>query len=257
MPFVTTDDDCEIYYETAGHGPALVFIAGFMGIIDIWREQFASLSADYRCIAYDNRGAGRSDKPIPRIAYGIERHARDLATVLAASGVDRAVLVGHSMGGNVASTYYLAHRDAVAGIAFVGSYVSGAQINAAGNTLDRIKAAIRTKEDRVAFYAGVGIPEDLAFEATKWPLYALLGNAESFMAFDMSTQLAQFDVPCLILHGDGDVVSPLEPCATTLEAELPDAALEVMNDVNHCPMLEAPAATNRALRQFLNERIGW
>ena len=251
MPFVTTDDDCEIYYETEGNGPAVVFISGFMGITDIWREQMPSLRDEYRCIAYDNRGAGRSDKPIPRIAYGVERHARDLATVLDASGVDRAVLVGHSMGGNIASLYYLAHTQAVAGIVFVGSYVSGAQIAAAGNTIERIKAAIRTKQDRIAFYVGAGLPRDLAFEATKWPLYAVLGNAESFMAFDISTRLAEFDLPCLILHGDRDVVSPLEPCATALEANLSNATLEVFEEVNHCPMFEDPARTNRALHRFL------
>lgn len=257
MPFVTTDDDCEIYYETHGAGPTVVFISGFMGITDIWRAQVASLSAEYRCIAYDNRGAGRSDKPVPRVAYGVRRHARDLAVVLEANDVERAVLVGHSMGGNTACLYYRGHPAIVAGIVFVGSYVSGAQIAAAGNTLDRIKGAVRTKQDRVAFYMGAGVPEDLAFEAAKWPLYAVLGNAESFMAFDISKRLGEFDLPCLILHGDRDVVSPLDPCANALEANLPDATLEVFDDVNHCPMLEAPAHTSRTLRQFLKERIRW
>jgi pimeloyl-ACP methyl ester carboxylesterase len=257
MPFVSTDDDCEIYYEVQGTGPDIVFIPGFMGITGIWRHQIAALSGDYRCIAMDDRGAGRSDKPIPRIAYGVERHARDLAAVLDRIDARRVVLVGHSMGGNIACLYHLAHAGAVAGIVFVGSYTAGAQIAAAGNTLERIKAAIRRKEDRIAFYTGVGIPPDLAIEAAKWPLYALVGNAESFMAFDISARLTEIAVPCLILHGDGDVVSPLEPCATSLQSGLRDAMLEVFPGVNHCPMLEAPEATNRSLRTFLRERIAW
>lgn len=172
MPFVRTDDDCEIYYESQGSGPALVFCAGFMGITDIWRHQFAAFAGRYRCIAFDNRGAGRSDKPLPRIAYGVERHARDLKCVLDAAGCERAVLLGHSMGGNTASLYCLDHLDAVGGIVYVGSYVAGHQIAAVGNTLERIKAAVSTQQGRVDFYAGVGVPPELALEATKWPLYA-------------------------------------------------------------------------------------
>jgi pimeloyl-ACP methyl ester carboxylesterase len=80
MAFVSTDDDCEIYYEIEGDGPDLVFIPGFMGITEIWREQVADLRGDYRCIALDDRGAGRSDKPVPRIAYGVDRLLRDFLT---------------------------------------------------------------------------------------------------------------------------------------------------------------------------------
>ena len=257
MPFVLTDDGCEIYYETHGAGPALVFCAGFMGITDIWREQFAHFAARYRCIAFDNRGAGRSDKPLPRIAYGVERHACDLACVLDVVGCERAVLLGHSMGGNTASLFYLAQPARVAGIVYVGSYVAGHQIAAVGNTLERIKAAVSTQNGRLAFYEAVGIPSDIAIEATKWPLYALLGNAESFMAFDLAPRIAEIKVPCLVLHGDRDIVSPLEPCGRSLAASLPAARLEVLPGVNHCPMLEAPSRCNESIAAFLDQSIVW
>jgi pimeloyl-ACP methyl ester carboxylesterase len=257
MPFVRTEDDCEIYYESHGEGQALVFCPGFMGITDIWRNQFAHFAGRYRCIAFDNRGAGRSDKPLPRIAYGVERHARDLHHVLGAAGCERAVLVGHSMGGNTASLYALAHPERVAGLVYVGSYVAGRQIAAAGNTLDRIKAAVATQQGRVDFYTAVGIPLDLAYEATKWPLYALLGNAESFMAFDLAARIGEIAAPSLVLHGDGDIVSPLEPCGTSLAAGLPAARLAVLDGVNHCPMLEAPEPCNTLIEAFLTSRVAW
>ena len=59
MPFTLTDDGCEIYYVSHGSGPAIAFASGFMGITDIWKHQIAEVSARYRCIAFDNRGARR------------------------------------------------------------------------------------------------------------------------------------------------------------------------------------------------------
>jgi pimeloyl-ACP methyl ester carboxylesterase len=257
MPFITTDDGCEIWYESHGTGPAVAFASGFMGITDIWRGQIDALAGRYRCVAFDNRGAGRSDKPFPRVAYGVERHARDLEIVLRALGVSRAVVVGHSMGGSTAATYALMHPDRVAGLVFVGSFAAGAEIVAVGNTPEKIKAAVRTKDARIAFYVGVGLPESIAMESTKWPLYALLGNAESFLEFDVRDRLADLTMPCLVIHGDADVVTPLDPCGRGLARGLPDVELEIFPGVNHCPMTEDPARTSELLLAFLERRVRW
>ena len=257
MPFVTTEDGCEIWYETHGSGPAVAFASGFMGITDIWRAQIDSLAGRYRCVAFDNRGAGRSDKPFPRVAYGVERHARDLEVVLHALGVSRVVLVGHSMGGSTAATYALRHAAETAGLVFVGSFAAGSQIVAVGNTPEKIKAAVRTKDARIAFYTGVGLPLEIAIESTKWPLYALIGNAESFLEFDVTARLRELTMPCLVIHGDRDVVTPLDPCGRSLADGLPDVELEVFAGVNHCPMTEEPGRTSERLLAFLERRVRW
>jgi len=257
MPFITADDGCELYYEAHGSGPTIAFASGFMGITDIWRDQIEEFSSRYQCVAFDNRGAGRSEKPFPRGAYGVERHAKDLHCVLTELGVNRVVLVGHSMGGNTASLYYLAHPLLVAGIVYVGSYVSGAQIASVGNTLEAIKGAVKQKSTRVGFYQAVGLSEEIAMESAKWELYAVMGNAESFMEFDLSERIGDIACPCLILHGDSDIVSPLDPCGNGLQAGLPDAQLEVFTGVNHCPMSEDPKRANELLASFLEQRVKW
>lgn len=222
-----------------------------MGITDIWRAQVDAFATRFQCIAFDTRGAGRSEKPLPRVAYGVKRHAKDLSAVLDALGVSRVVLIGHSMGGNTALETYALNPARVAGIVFVGSYVSGAQIIGAGNRPEIIRNAVSRLSSRMAFYESVGLPASIAVEATKWPLYAVLGNAESFLAFDGVTLLPQVNVPCLILHGARDIVSPADPCAHGLRAGLREAELVVLPDVNHCPMVEAPAECNRHLQRFL------
>lgn len=257
MPFLTTDDGCEVYFEVHGKGPTVAFASGFMGITDIWKAQFDALSDRYTCVAFDNRGAGRSDKPLPRIAYGVARHARDLHAVLTHLGTQRVVVVGHSMGGNTACQYALDHPERVAGFVPVGSYLAGGQILASGTTLERIEAAVTTKTARVAFYEAVGLSTAIAMESTKWELYALMGNARSFMAFDASERIGEIRCPALVIHGDRDIVSPLDPCGLSLRDGLKDVRLEVIEDTNHCPMSERPDRVNALLSDFLERRVRW
>jgi pimeloyl-ACP methyl ester carboxylesterase len=258
MPFLITDDGIELYYEVHGQGPAVAFASGFMGITDIWKAQFEALSNRYTCIAFDNRGAGRSEKPLPRIAYGVERHARDLHAVLTHLGMDdRVVVVGHSMGGNTACQYTLDHPEQVAGFVPIGSYLAGRQILEAGNSLEAIEAAVTRKSARVAFYEAVGLSTEVAMESTKWELYALMGNARSFMAFDASERIGRIRCPALVIHGDRDIVSPLDPCGLSLRDGLKDSRLEVIEDTNHCPMSEKPDRVNALLADFLEKRVRW
>ena len=257
MPFALTPTDHEIYYESRGAGPSIAFVSGFMGITDIWRDQVDALSDRFHCISFDTRGAGRSDKPDPNGAYGVDQHAEDLAAVLDAANVSKALVVGHSMGGNIACRFFRANPDRVAGIAFVGSYVSGTQIQRVGNTLERITSAVTKKSDRIRFYQSVGLPIDIAIESTKWPLYALLGNARSFMEFDGSDELRDISVPCLVIHGSEDIVSPYDPCALGLISQLPDVRSKKFDGVNHCPMVERPDATNEILEDFIQHQVHW
>ncbi len=257
MPHTEADDGCEIWFESGGHGRAIVFVSGFMGITDIWRTQVAAFRDAFHCVTWDTRGAGRSDKPVPDGAYGVARHARDLAAVLDAAGVDKALFVGHSMGGNIACEFRACAPERFAGIVFVGSYVAGAQIAAVGNTLARITASVTKPSARIRFFESVGLPFDIAVEAAKWPLHAVLGNAASFMAFDGTAALRRLDVPCLVVHGSEDIVSPYEPCATGLMALLPQAELLLLDGVNHCPMIERPQAVNERIARFASTLGPW
>jgi pimeloyl-ACP methyl ester carboxylesterase len=82
-----------------------------------------------------------------------------------------------------------------------------------------------------------------------------MGNAESFMQFDVTERLGEISCPALVLHGTHDIVTPLDPCAYSLRDGLPNASLEIFEGVNHCPMTEDPQKTNRLMRQFLEHRV--
>jgi pimeloyl-ACP methyl ester carboxylesterase len=253
MPWATADDGADIYYETTGSGPAVAFVSGYMGITDIWRHQVQALAATHTCVAFDLRGAGRSDKPLPQVAYGVERHAADLGAVLADAGVARAALVGHSMGGAIVTTFALANPEQVDAVGYVGSYSGASELRQVGHAVDVLINAVRTLPGRVGFYESVGLPADIAMEATKWPLYALEGQAWSAFEFEAVDRIAEITVPALVVHGDADMVTPLDPCGTGLAERLPDSRLHVLAGVRHCPMTEAAEETSELLRAFLAE----
>lgn len=241
MPWATTADNVEIYYEDSGTGPTLVFVSGFFGIADIWHDVIMQLSDRYRCIAYDSRCYGRSDKPLPNASMGVAQHASDLAAVLDTACVGGTVgFVTHSMGGNIASTFALRNPDRVAGIVYTGTYLSGPQVVGLGLSFEALLGMLLLPEQRVAFFRAFGLPETLTIEAAKWPLYAVSSNIFALLTCDLGDRYGELTFPTLILQGGSDVVTPVEPCALSVRDALPLASLEVLDGVNHFPCVEQP-----------------
>jgi pimeloyl-ACP methyl ester carboxylesterase len=140
---IVTDDGVELAGEQAGEGPPIVLLHGLtatrryvvMGSRTLQRE-------GYRVIAYDARGHGRSTAAPDPGAYGYERLAHDLETMLAALGLERVVLAGASMGAHTAVRFALRHPDRVAGLglitpSFDPDLPSGASVLAGWDALAR------------------------------------------------------------------------------------------------------------------------
>jgi pimeloyl-ACP methyl ester carboxylesterase len=109
--------DVALSVHDAGEGPAVVMCHGFPELAYSWRHQFPALvGAGFRAIAADQRGYGASDAPSEIEAYGIESLAGDMAQLLDALEIDRAVFVGHDWGGFVAWAMPILHPDRTAGV---------------------------------------------------------------------------------------------------------------------------------------------
>jgi pimeloyl-ACP methyl ester carboxylesterase len=109
--------DVALSVHDAGEGPAVVLCHGFPELAYSWRHQFPALvEAGFRAIAADQRGYGASDAPADVAAYGIENLAGDMAELLDALAIDRAIFVGHDWGGFVAWAMPLLHPDRTAGV---------------------------------------------------------------------------------------------------------------------------------------------
>lgn len=257
MAFTTTDDGVEIYYETKGQGLPVVFVAGYFGITDIWQAQTDPLSAHYRTIAYDNRGYGRSSRPIQAEAYSIPRHAEDLKTVISAAGIDGpVVLVSHSIGCNIISTFAVKYPQQVAGLVYTACYVDGKQMRDAGMTVDVVSEAVSTPSGAVEFYKPFGVTEKVGNEAAKWSAHSMQANAAAFLNHEMAEQYSAITAPALILQGENDAPNPL-PFAKALQQTLGGGAiLTVLNGVNHFPSLEAPETVTALVEEHLKTCFG-
>jgi pimeloyl-ACP methyl ester carboxylesterase len=100
-------NDLQLFYVEQGRGEAVVFIPGLGGDHHLWHHQLPAFAQHFRAIALDPRGAGQSDKP--DLPYTIEEMADDVAGLLEALGIERAHVVGASMGGFIAQMFALRH----------------------------------------------------------------------------------------------------------------------------------------------------
>ena len=260
MPYVD-NKGVHVYYEIHGSGTAIVFLHPFSTNGYIWYFQTFTFAPRHRCVVIDGRGHGRSDKP--RAGYAIEEMALDLTLALDASGVDRAILVGNSIGGMIALQFNLDHPNRVLGNVIISSVTAfGAtmapeglapyQDNLEENFLRTLENSVskRTKRERPE------ILELLKAQATtdsNFPGYvrqAAFQDAKGLFNWDIRQRLQEIRVPTVVFAGaedDARVVRMNE----ALAENIPRAQFHVVQDVGHYYELEAPAAFNRQLTQFV------
>jgi non-heme chloroperoxidase len=277
MPYVTTDDDTQLYVKEWGpeDGEPVVLIHGWPLNADSWDDVANDLAgAGYRTIAYDRRGFGRSDQPWE--GYDYDTLADDLDAVLdGCAGEHPATLVGFSMGGGEVARYLSRHGTTkvarAALIASVVPYMLKTDDNPDGvpqAQFDSMKAQIR--EDRFAFlqtfaktFYGVGIfskpVSDGVLDATfamaitggQWPTLACLN---AFATTDFRGDTAAFTVPTLILHGTGDQTVPIDTSARTAAKLISGAQLIEYDGAPHGLLATHKSEVMRDLLDFLRGR---
>jgi pimeloyl-ACP methyl ester carboxylesterase len=269
MPAIVTDDGVTLHAEETGAGEPLVFIHEFAGDHRSWEPQVRHFSAGYRCVTYAARGYPPSDVPTDLEAYSQARAVTDAIAVLDGLGIDRAHLVGLSMGGFTALHLVLGHPDRVSSAVVAGAgYGAQPERADAFRAESMITAAAFAAEGaaKVAERYAVG-PARVQFQDKNprgWAEFAAalaghssLGSALTMRGvqaarpslYALTEELAKVRTPVLVVTGDEDE-GCLEP-ALMLKRTIPTAGLAVLPRTGHTANLEEPDVFNQAVDKFL------
>ncbi|MFE3323868.1 alpha/beta fold hydrolase [Streptomyces sp. NPDC059176] len=247
-------------YEDEGHGPALVLVHGHPFDRTMWAPQLASLSRTHRVIAPDLRGYGASSV-VPGTTL-LADFATDLLALLDHLGVQRFVLGGLSMGGQIAMECYRLFPERITGLVLADTFPAAetAEGRAARNAAaDRLLAegmrgyADEVRDMMVAPYnpeVSATVHRMMLAAPPEGAAAALRGRAERPDYRELLTTVA---VPTLVVVGRDDAFTPVAD-AEAMHAALPDSTLCVVEGAAHLPNMERPDAFDAALRAYL-ERL--
>ena len=158
MPHLTTDDGVKLYYEETGSGIPIVFVHEFAGDYRAWEPQVRYFSRRYRCITYNARGYPPSDVPKEPGRYSQDRARDDIRAVLDALKIDKAHIVGLSMGGFATLHFGFTYPDRARSLVIAGCGY-GAEPDKRAHEIHDL---IGTKPDeilRISAKEGRGVPE--------------------------------------------------------------------------------------------------
>jgi pimeloyl-ACP methyl ester carboxylesterase len=252
-------DGVSIAYETRGRGDtALVFVHGWSCNRSFWKEQLGEFAKDYRVVALDLGGHGRSGTNRQR--WTIDGLAGDVEAVVKALDLKRVVLVGHSMGGPV--SLFAARRlpGTVIGVVAVDT-LHNAEYKWPEGTADQMAdrfAADFPKAMRE--FIAVMFPPDAKKELGEWVVEqtgaahrpAAIALMRGFATMDLKAALAGAKVPVRCVNATPKLQFSI-PTAVEVNKKYADFGAVEMDGVGHFPMLERPAEFNRKLRDVVKE----
>ncbi len=290
--FAQADDGAQLYWRTVGSGPVIACCNGVGVSTFFWKYVVAHFSDRYTVLIWDYRGHGRSERNLdPTVAdMSVVRHADDLAAVLKAAASQAGfnapspvLLVGHSMGCQVALETRRRHPDWVEGLVLL--------LGTAGRALETFfdnssSPMFFNWAHRLIFKTG-----DLANDAVRpllesplaWrmatrlslvdPYYTQKEDMVPYMqhlatldqrlfienvlqtnAHDAWNLLPTLDRPLLVIAAENDKFTPMW-CSEKMVADTADAELLVLADASHAALIEQPETINHRLERFINERM--
>lgn len=260
--------DLKISVTDVGDGPPVVLLHGFACGKRMWLHQIRALKQRFRVIAYDQRGHGLTEAPRAAQGYSASLLARDLTGVLDTLKIERAALVGFSLGGGPALAFAAAKPDRVSCLvlADVGAGADEpiklesiarrwGELIGRGDIDELICDMLRSELFKVYARRNRRRRDHMAaliratpIDGLRFTLAQVLAKRKSL--FRLTGLLKSIQVPTLVAVGQLDYMC--SKAARLMVQCMPDATLKIIGDSGHMAPLEQPAAFNAALLEFLN-----
>jgi pimeloyl-ACP methyl ester carboxylesterase len=276
MPYIQTSKSSlaapvNLYYEDTLKGKPVIFIHGWPLNSAMWEYQFNVLPKyGLRCIAYDRRGFGKSDRPWGN--YDYDTLASDLKSVIEELNLEEVTLVGFSMGGGEIARYIGKYGTEkihqVVLISSVTPYMLKTDDHPEGIPQEVFNEFIeKIREDRPAFlshfvklFYGVSLlnkvvsPEFLDWnqsQVLQGSPKATIDCIRSFSETDFRSDMARINVPTLLIHGDSDKIVPIELSSRKAAELIPEAVLKVYENEPHGLFYTQKERLNQDLLDFI------
>jgi proline iminopeptidase len=269
MPYATTSDNVRLYYEEAGSGSPILFIHEFAGDYRNWELQVRFLSRRHRCITYSARGYKPSDVPPDPVAYSYKHWASDAIAVLDHLKIDKAHIVGLSMGGYTTIVIGMLYPQRALSLTAAGAGSGSERQETESfrkNAIETAKMFETKGSAEVARTYGFGqaripflIKDPRGFEefTAMFAEHDAKGSANTMRGFqgerpslyDFEAEMRRFTVPTLIVVGDED-----EPClepSFLMKRWIPTSGLVVFPKTGHVCNQEEPGLFNAAVADFI------
>jgi pimeloyl-ACP methyl ester carboxylesterase len=254
--------DISMYFEEHGAGDPLVLIMGFGADLQAWALQAPAFARHFRVVTFDNRGSGRSsapDKP-----YSMEGMAEDTLSLMDRLGIEKAHVLGWSMGGYIAQELALAHPERVDKLVLMTTAPS---IDGYGRTV--LRGLMDARQSSMSYEQFVRLmsawlysPELLDNQARyeraianvlanryPQPDHAFLRQGNAILGFDAGNRLAKLTRETLVVGAHDDILVPIRNSERLVKL-LPTARMEVLPG-GHLGCLEFPNEYNAKILEFL------
>jgi pimeloyl-ACP methyl ester carboxylesterase len=271
MPSLTTDDGVKLYYEESGAGTPIVFVHEFAGDWRTWEPQVRHFSRRYRCIVYNARGYPPSDVPENFERYSQQRARDDILSVMQALRIERAHIVGNSMGGFAALHFGIAYSPkalslVVAGCGYGAHPSNYAQFQATARELAKTMLEKGMAHLAATYGHGPGRlqlrdkdPRGFAEFVRYFSEHSAQGSANTMLGYqarrpslyDLTKEMADITAPVLIVAGDED--DPTLDPSLLMKRTIHTAALAILPKSGHMTNLEDPALFNSLIEDFFRQ----
>jgi len=263
MPFVHATDGTRIHYEVTGKSGAtpVLMIQGLGASKNAWNLQRIAMATRFRIISFDNRGAGRSDKPTE--PFTLEQMADDALAVLDAAGIETAHVVGASMGGVISQIVAVKYPHRVRSLTLVCTACrnhpwrqellqSWAKTAADKGMIEVGKEAAQWVMSPRSFRRLVPAFTWMGPLAALRPRHSFVSQIDAILNTreDLVDQLSTISAPTMVIVGNQDILTPRGDSEEIAE-RIPNSELVVISGAAHGLMMEHSSTFNRILIEFL------